>query len=134
MSEYCVNCEAMAKRAEAAEQQLEWIKHKIRTGWSGYRKTHDEESLDIKASMHVLASHAHGYEAYIAAGKCEEPAGEIARLGVRAEQLQRDNEKLAAVVREVAKEQGVPDGYYGPGVLWYRLTRAEFDRLIGGGT
>ena len=68
---------------------VEWIKNKL-----GLPK--DCHWQQLFGQMHVTCSHAHGYDTYIAAYKCDDKQGEIARLTV---------ERDAALARAEAAEK-----------------------------
>lgn len=75
---------------------FDWVLTKIRKHWPGYRPPTDGRGdvQDAQGSMHVLVAHAHGYEAYIAAHKCEDKQGEIARLAARVKELEQEIAEL----------------------------------------
>ena len=74
--------------------------------------------------MHVLESHAHGYETYVAAFKCDDKQGEIARQSV---EIAECHEALAAKDAELKeateREQRLREWHDGPppGLGDYRL-------------
>ncbi len=80
------------ERLRPFEESFKWVLHKIRTTWNGYKPPTDgrNDDNDVKGSMQVLVAHAHGYEAYIAAFKCDDKEGEIGRQHVEIERLQKE--------------------------------------------
>lgn len=99
--------ERLRERADA----FDWVLSKIRNVWKGYKPPTDGRSdiHDVMGSMHVLESHAHGYETYIAAFKCDDKQGEIARLTVEINQL-RTRPHAPAVVLAAGNVQGTDHG------------------------
>lgn len=54
----------------------------------------DATTSNVQGLMHVVCAHAHGYEAYIAAYKCNDKQGEIARLTVEVAELRAELARL----------------------------------------
>ena len=73
---------------DALREEADWVRKKLDLPadtplFAGAGKT-------LAGTLHVLCSHAHGYETYIAAHKCNDKQGEIARLTVEIDRLRAD--------------------------------------------
>lgn len=64
-------------------EEAEWIR--IKLGLPA-----DTSTSDLYGKMHVICSHAYGYEMYIVAHKCDDKQGEIARQSVRIQELEHE--------------------------------------------
>jgi hypothetical protein len=56
----------------------------------------------LAGMMHVVCSHAHGYETYIKAYKCDDKQGEIARLTVEVAALREERDRLVKTLTDIA--------------------------------
>ena len=120
-------------RAENArlEEESAWVRKKL--GLPEGTPFASGAGPTLAGTMHIVCSHAHGYEAYIAAYRCEDKQGEIARLLVKNQQLTDEvndvyrahaeaggdvsNLSLRVLVREVNRE--------------YEKLKVENERLRG---
>lgn len=98
-----LRAELAAEKAEAGRlhDAWDWIRNKLGL-------PENATDSDIYGEMHVLEAHAHGYETYIQAHKCDDKQGEIARLTVRVGELEAE---IAACRDEVER--------------WQQLARAQ---------
>jgi hypothetical protein len=62
-----------AADVERLKEETQWVRKKLKLPAEASR-------FDVYGKMHVLEADAHGYQAYIAAYKCDDKQGEIARL------------------------------------------------------
>ena len=115
--------------AQLAEQTEEarWIRRKLSLSY-------DATTTDVYGEMHVKCSHAHGYETYITAYKCNDKQGEIARLTValteqtaEAESQRQAIEILQGEVKTAtwAKQEGHVDPITLLDLLWRFFTEAS---------
>lgn len=83
-----------------------WVLRKIRETWDGYHPPVDGrgEVQEVQGNMHVLVSHAHGYEAYIETGRCEEKGAIIAKLTAA---LSMVRQKLEEIIEVDGVDKGV---------------------------
>lgn len=82
--------ENVEKLAEL-EEEAEWVRKKLELPEDTKTFTGD---ISLAGSLHVLCSHAHGYDKYITSYKCDDKQGEIARLTVKVQELEEKIEKL----------------------------------------
>ena len=84
---------------ERLKEEADWIRTKLNMPLdtpfvSGKGPT-------LAGAMHVVCSHAHGYETYITAFKCNDQQGEIARLTVENAKLKED---MASAADRILKQ------------------------------
>jgi hypothetical protein len=75
---------ALERDLAAAQEEMAWIRKKL--------KLPEDAKMfvgqpTIAGALHVICSHAHGYETYITSFKCDDKQGEIARLTVELDRL-----------------------------------------------
>ena len=110
--------EAAEKRAAELEKESKWVRVKLGIPEDTPFSSGDGETLC--GTMHVVCSHAHGYDTYIVSNKCNDKQGEIARQAVRIAELEIENARLEsqsvlAKVREAHKRYDESGLIGGPG-------------------
>lgn len=89
------------EKAESSSASLDWIRKKLKLPADAQMFSGENS---IAGAMHVQEAHAHGYEKYIVAFKCNDKQGEIARLLVRAETAERERD---AAIAEIEAADGL---------------------------
>ena len=92
------NYKALLERIATLEREREqnrkdwaWVCRKIGIPEDSRLLSGDQT---VAGTLHVLTSHAHGYKTYIAAFRCDDKQGEIARLTVEREEARAAYHKL----------------------------------------
>jgi hypothetical protein len=98
------------RKIEQLTMEAQWVRVKL--GLAIDTPFNEGEGAMLTIALHQLTSEAHGYRAYIAAYKCDDKQGEIARLTVALKDAEERIEKLQAFkdyTHDRLTEAGVPE-------------------------
>lgn len=99
----------LSVHAQRLQEEASWVRRKL--ALPEHTPLFTGGGTTLAGTLHVVCSHAHGYQTYIKAYKCNDKQGEIARLTV-------ENARLLAACKEMLllleKEygHGVKNGYF----------------------
>jgi hypothetical protein len=103
------NVPRLVQEVRRLREESIWVRKKL--GLHEDTPFVDGNGPTLTGSMHVVCSHAHGYESYIVAYKCDDKQGEIARLTVERnelrEQVKAEREACAQIAENLQCEPGV---------------------------
>jgi hypothetical protein len=74
------------------EEEAKWVRKKL--GLPEDAPANSGKGKTLYGELHVMEAHAHGYERYITAYRCDDKQGEIARQAVQIHQLREELELL----------------------------------------
>lgn len=102
--EYATADTGTARPGPADYEALAWIRRKL--GLPADAQMFSGQTT-IAGALHVLCSHAHGFDDYIRAHKCDDKQGEIARLTVQVRELEEQATGLILCIKMALAAQGL---------------------------
>jgi hypothetical protein len=96
----------VVEERDRLQEEAAWVRAKLGLPADTPANSGKQEAT-LYGTLHVLCSHAHGYETYIKAFKCDDKQGEIARLAVERDRLALALDQARGVLRRAEWTEAV---------------------------